>query len=69
VQALEHIGDRQWLHALVAVLVGLMLAGGGAWRSGPVAVASPLAPAAQAICRAASALAGGGAAIMSAGRR
>lgn len=67
--SLEHIGDRQWLHALAAVLVGLVLAGGAAWRSGPVAVASPLAPAAQAICRVAFALAGGGATIMSAGRR
>lgn len=43
-KALADFGDRQWLQALAAVLVGLMLAGEAAHRAGPVAVVAPLLP-------------------------
>jgi hypothetical protein len=43
-KALADFGDRQWLQALAAVLVGLLLAGGASHRVGPLEVAGPLQP-------------------------
>ncbi|MCU0976766.1 MAG: hypothetical protein MUC71_10730 [Steroidobacteraceae bacterium] len=40
--ALARFGDRQWLQALAAVIVGLVLTGGAVHRSGPVEVPGPL---------------------------
>jgi hypothetical protein len=68
VAALADFGDRQWLQALAAVLVGLVLAGGAAYRAGPLEVPAPWQPARTAIGAAGCALLGhlppGAAAIM-----
>ncbi len=57
-------GDRQWLHALGAVLAGLLLAGGPHSTAGRVVFASPLAAVADSVSRVGCALAAGAAAIM-----
>lgn len=51
-------GDRQWLQALAAVLIGLWLAGGTAHRSGSVEVHGPLRAVATAFGEAGCAILG-----------
>lgn len=59
--ALADFGDRQWLQALAAVLIGLWLAGGAAQRSGLAGVAGPLSAVGAALDQAHCAAWGGAA--------
>jgi hypothetical protein len=59
VTTLADFGDRQWLQALAAVLVGLLLAGGAAHRTGSLEVPGPLRPFNAALGQAGCALLGG----------
>lgn len=66
-RALAEFGDRQWIQALAAVFVGLMLVGGAAPPSGPVGIPGPLALVGELLGRAGCLLVGalpGGAAVI-----